>query len=146
MRTNNQRSLRDQRGRFNQGNPGKPKGARNKIAGELKDILSEVIRGEYTAEKIQSYLQALDDADKLRFFVQLLPYLAPKAPAEPPAEEPEDMEGFDLSKLTDEELRIIARLQEKATTPPIRWGPEENPIKEIRRVVIYPDGKEEEIN
>jgi hypothetical protein len=116
---------RDDKGRFAEGNPGKPKGARHKLTGAIKNILMDVFETDFTAEKIRSYIQSLDDADKLRFMVNLLPYIAPKAPPAPPEPEAPEESPFDPSKLSDDELRYLAQLQEKARrdrTPPIRWG------------------------
>jgi hypothetical protein len=134
----NTQSNKDKLGRFTQGNTGKPKGARSRLNAKLKDTLEEVIANEYTAEKIQLYIQELDFTDRLRFFVQLLPYVASKAPAAEVEPEPEENGVIDYSKFTDEELREIVRLQEKAranTTPPIQWRDE--PMT-ITRTIIDP--------
>lgn len=113
---------RDDKGRFSQGNPGKPKGATHRLTGAVKNVLLDVFNTEYTPEKIRAYIQTLDDPDKLRFLVNLLPYIVPKAPPAKP--EPDELKEspFDYSKLTNDELRYLARLQEKVrVTPPIKW-------------------------
>jgi hypothetical protein len=123
---------RDDKGRFAEGNPGKPPGARHRITKHIKNVLAEVVHEHFTPDKIGRYIDSLDDTDKLRFFVNLLPYIAPKAP--PPLPEPKEIEEspFDPSKLSDDELRYLAKLQEKAkrdiqitrtiVEPPIRWA------------------------
>jgi len=134
---------RDNKGRFTEGNSGKPRGAKHKLTARVKQTLEDVIAKEYTSEKIEEYLQELDNTDKLRFFVQLLPYVASKAPAPDPEPDPDETAPLDLSKFTDDELRYIAKLQEKAranNTPPIRWGDEE-PMK-ITRIIVDPKRNE----
>lgn len=115
--------MRDDKGRFLEGNKGKPKGAKHKSTATVKAVLLDVFREEYTPEKIIEYISELSTHDKLRFLTALLPYISPRATA--PEPEPDETPEIDLSKFTDDELRYIAQLQEKAranNTPPIKWG------------------------
>ena len=93
---------------------GRPPGTPNKATQRVKSVLQEVFNKEYTADKIRSCMAFMDDMDKLRFLVQLLPYLAPKHRPEDTAEVlPSNFSRVDLSKLTDDELRSLEAIQQK---------------------------------
>jgi hypothetical protein len=98
---------------------GRPKGTPNKATRRVKAVLMDIFETEYTPEKIRHYMECLDDADKLRFFVQVLPYLAPKH--RPEDDRPIDAPNFntiDLSTLTDKELTALQSIQEKISQAP----------------------------
>lgn len=117
---------------------GRPKGTPNKATKKVKNVLQQVFEEEYTPEKIRAYIQGLDDTDKLRFLVQLLPYLAPKQrPEEPEEVLAPDFNRIDLSSLTDTDLRTLQAIQEKYE---LSAGKE---IKEIRRIIVDPRTGEE---
>lgn len=112
--------MRTNKGTFAAGNAGKPKGTPNKATRAVKSLLQDVFREHYTFDKIGEYMAELSGPDKLRLFANLLPYLIPKAADEPPTASLDDS-PLDVTRLTDEELRYVAALQEKARRPPIEW-------------------------
>ena len=140
---------RTKNGHFAKGNEGKPKGATHKASGRVKSLLFGIMDEHYTPEKIRQYIEDLSDADKLRFMVNLLPYITPKAAPIDDAT-PDEATPIDLSKLTTDELRYIAALQNKAKAietvrPPIEWVNGGEPITEIRRVIIDPKNNKGEL-
>lgn len=93
---------------------GRPKGTPNKATRRVREVLQLVFDEMYTADKIMAYMASLDDTDKLRFMVQLLPYLAPKHRAEDAADVlPSNFSRVDLSKLTDNELIALEAIKQK---------------------------------
>lgn len=93
---------------------GRPKGTPNKATRKVKSTLQKVFDEAYTPEKILEYIEELDDTDKLRFLVQLLPYLAPKHKAEEPEEIlAPDFNRVDLSSLNEKELKMLEAIQQK---------------------------------
>jgi hypothetical protein len=108
---------------------GRPKGTPNKATRRVKAVLMDIFDTEYTPDKIREYMADLDHTDKLRFFVQVLPYLAPKH--RPEDDRPIDAPNFnsiDLSTLSDDELTVLETLQKKV----------EQPTTEITRIIIDP--------
>lgn len=62
------------------GNPaGRPKGAENKLARELRDHLKTVVEDEL--ERLPTYLDSMPDAERLHILLKLLPYVLPKVQA-----------------------------------------------------------------
>jgi hypothetical protein len=59
------------------GNPtGRPKGTPNKISGELRDSMAEFLQGEF--EDLKSKIKRMNIGDRMKFFVDVLPYVVPK--------------------------------------------------------------------
>jgi hypothetical protein len=64
---------------FKAGNPGKPKGAKNKVSIEAKQLLKTILEGEF--EHIQEALDQIRKKDKFKYLELLskyLPYVVPK--------------------------------------------------------------------
>jgi hypothetical protein len=86
---------------FKPGNPGKPKGAKNKIHGDLRDRISEFLSGEFVS--VIADFKMLDSKDKLKFYTDLLQYGLPKLQAT-------SLE-IDIDNITEESIdKIIDRL------------------------------------
>jgi hypothetical protein len=62
--------------KFEKGNPGKPKGAKNKVNTEIRGLIQKLFDDNY--HTIQDDLEALEAKDRLKFLSDLLPYLLPK--------------------------------------------------------------------
>lgn len=59
------------------GNPnGRPRGAKNKVASDIKSWIANLISAN--RQQIESDLESLDPAERLRFFLALLNYAVPK--------------------------------------------------------------------
>ncbi len=85
---------------FKPGNPGKPKGAKNKVNQELRDKISEFLTGNFS--KIVSDFNAMgknEKKDRTRLFIDLLQYGLPKLQAT-------SLE-LNFEDLTDEQLDLI---------------------------------------
>jgi hypothetical protein len=149
INTGENRAERDDKGRFLNGNPGKPKGVKHHSTRLIRNVLFDVFEQEFTPEKITGYMASLDDVDKLRFMVNLLPYMTPRIKPEPENLIIPNPEGgnFDLSVLSDDELRTLLAIQEKVKDqqkpiqPPIAWVKGGEPITEIKRIIIDPKEK-----
>jgi hypothetical protein len=90
-------------GKFEKGNPGKPKGAKNKINTELRELIQKLFDDNYQA--IQDDLEVLEPKDRLKFLSDLLPYLLPKLQSTTHTKE------IDLDGMTEEDLdRLIERI------------------------------------
>ena len=90
-------------GKFEIGNPGKPKGSKNKINAELRELIQKLFDDNYQA--IQDDLEALEPKDRLKFLSDLLPYLLPKLQSTTHTKE------IDLDGMTEEDLdRLIDRI------------------------------------
>jgi hypothetical protein len=90
-------------GKFESGNPGRPKGAKNKINTELRELIQKLFDDNY--QTIQDDLEALEPKDRLKFLSDLLPYLLPKLQSTTHTKE------IDLDGMTDEDLdRLIERI------------------------------------
>ncbi|MFN3759281.1 MAG: hypothetical protein ACK4SF_08705 [Algoriphagus aquaeductus] len=62
--------------KFEKGNPGKPKGAKNKSTQLMKDRIQALFDDNF--DKIQEDLESLEAKDRLKFLTDLMPYLMPK--------------------------------------------------------------------
>lgn len=62
--------------RFEKGNPGKPKGATNKVHNKVKEAIVKFL--EDNVDDIQESFDSLNAAQKLQFIAEVLPYAAPK--------------------------------------------------------------------
>jgi len=90
-------------GKFEIGNPGKPKGAKNKVNTELRELIQKLFDDNY--QTIQDDLEALEPKDRLKFLSDLLPYLLPKLQSTTHTKE------IDLGGMTEEDLdRLIDRI------------------------------------
>jgi hypothetical protein len=90
-------------GKFEIGNPGKPKGAKNKVNTELRELIQKLFDDNY--QTIQDDLEALEPKDRLKFLSDLLPYLLPKLQSTTHTKE------IDLDGMTEEDLdRLIDRI------------------------------------
>lgn len=71
---------RDQKGRFIEGNPGKPAGAVTKVSAEVRDILFQAMRGE--VDNITEALRLVRQDDPYHYLnvvVKLLGFMLPRA-------------------------------------------------------------------
>lgn len=63
-------------GKFEKGNAGRPKGAKNKVNGQMRDLIQRLFDDNF--DTIQQDLDSLEAKDRLKFLSDLLPYLLPK--------------------------------------------------------------------
>lgn len=90
-------------GKFEKGNPGKPKGAKNKVNTELRGLIQKLFNDNF--DKIQEDLEILKPKDRLKFLSDLLPYLLPKLQSTTHNTE------IDLDTMTEEDLdKLIDRI------------------------------------
>nr|HMP31831.1 hypothetical protein [Saprospiraceae bacterium] len=61
---------------FKKGEGGRPKGALNKTAKQIKELLTEIVSIEF--ESLSERMNQLSDKERLEILVKLLPYLLPK--------------------------------------------------------------------
>ncbi|MBM3403260.1 MAG: hypothetical protein FJY21_13330 [Bacteroidetes bacterium] len=61
---------------FQKGNPGRPKGAKNKSPQLMRDRIQALFDNNF--ELIQEDLESLNPKDRLKFLTDLIPYLLPK--------------------------------------------------------------------
>ena len=62
--------------KFEKGNPGKPKGAKNKSTLIMRERILSIFDDNF--DKIQEDLESLEAKDRLKFLTDLMPYLMPK--------------------------------------------------------------------
>jgi hypothetical protein len=62
--------------KFIKGNPGRPKGSKNRVNSQMRDLIQSLFDDNY--ETIQDDLESLEPKDRLKFLSDLLPYLLPK--------------------------------------------------------------------
>jgi hypothetical protein len=86
-------------GKFEKGNPGKPKGAKNKVNTEIRGLVQKLFDDNY--ETIQEDLESLEPKDRLKFLSDLLPYLLPKLQSTTHSQK------IDLDQLSGDELDIL---------------------------------------
>jgi hypothetical protein len=72
----NNGNIRDEIGRFTNGNPGKPKGAASNASAKVKNAISKFL--EDNIEKVQESFDTLKPIEKLQFIANILPYAVPK--------------------------------------------------------------------
>lgn len=90
-------------GKFEKGNPGKPKGAKNKVNTQMRDLIQQLFDDNF--DKIQEDLEILEPKDRLKFISDLLPYLLPKLQSTTHNTE------IDLDSMTEEDLdKLIDRI------------------------------------
>lgn len=71
--------IRDDKGKFAKGNPGKPKGAVVKVSVKVREAIVSFL--EKNIDKIQDDFDTLKPREKLQFVAELLSYAAPKLSA-----------------------------------------------------------------
>lgn len=86
-------------GKFEKGNAGRPKGAKNKVSTELRGLIQKLFDDNY--QTIQDDLESLEPKDRLKFLTDLLPYLLPKLQSTTYSQK------IDLDSLTEEELGLL---------------------------------------
>jgi|SRR5690554_2226642 len=77
---NTEQNGRDNKGRFKEGNKGKPKGATNKNTRDLKDFITDFLNEK--AYEIPHIWDSLDDKDKATLFLHLSRLVLPKVKEE----------------------------------------------------------------
>lgn len=91
-------------GKFEKGNAGRPKGAKNKINTEIRGLIQKLFDDNY--HTIQDDLEVLDPKDRLKFITDLMPYLLPKLQSTTHTTE------IDLDSFTDDQLdALIERIR-----------------------------------
>lgn len=89
--------------KFEKGNPGRPKGAKNKATGQIRERIQTLFDDNF--QTIQEDLESLDPKDRLKFLIDLLPYLVPKLQTTTYSQ------TIDLDSMTDEDLdKLINRI------------------------------------
>jgi hypothetical protein len=88
------------------GNPdGRPRGTQNKLNTKVKGFLTTILEENF--ESVQAAFAQLDGKDKVKYWIDMLPYVVPKLQSMSAA--------IDFEKLTDEDLdEIIERLKQGA--------------------------------
>jgi hypothetical protein len=86
-------------GKFEKGNPGKPKGAKNKVNTQMRDLIQQLFDDNF--EKIQEDLEVLEPKDRLKFLSDLLPYLLPKLQSTTHSKK------IDLDSMNEEDLDLL---------------------------------------
>ena len=86
-------------GKFEKGNPGRPKGAKNKFNSQMRDLIQQLFDDNY--ESIQEDLESLEPKDRLKFLSDLLPYLLPRL------QSTNYSQKIDLDGMTNEDLDIL---------------------------------------
>ncbi len=86
-------------GKFEKGNPGRPKGAKNKVNTEIRGLIQKLFDDNY--HTIQDDLEALEPKDRLKFITDLMPYLLPKLQSTTHTTE------IDLDGMSEEDLDIL---------------------------------------
>lgn len=76
METDNNGLIRDDKGRFGLGNPGKPKGAASNASAKVKEAIVNFL--ENNVEQIQDSFDKLKPLEKLQFIANIIPYAIPK--------------------------------------------------------------------
>jgi hypothetical protein len=64
------------KGKFQKGNKGKPKGAINKTTAETKELIQNIVSSKL--ENINELLEQLEPKEQLDVIIKLLPYIVPK--------------------------------------------------------------------
>lgn len=85
--------------KFQKGNPGRPKGAKNKVNAQMRDLIQKLFDDNF--DTIQEDLESLEPKDRLKFLSDLLPYLLPKLQSTTYSQ------TIDLENLQDGELDVL---------------------------------------
>lgn len=86
-------------GKFEKGNAGRPKGAKNKASGQMRDLIQQLFDDNF--DKIQEDLESLEAKDRLKFLSDLLPYLLPKLQSTTYSQK------LDLDSMSEEDLDLL---------------------------------------
>lgn len=86
-------------GKFEVGNPGRPKGAKNKSTQLMRDRIQALFDDNF--DKIQDDLESLDPKDRLKLMTDLLPYLLPKLQSTTYSQ------TIDLDSMNEEDLDFL---------------------------------------
>lgn len=90
-------------GKFEKGNAGRPKGAKNKSSGQMRDLIQKLFDDNF--DKIQEDLESLEAKDRLKFMTDLMPYLLPKLQSTTYSQK------LDLDSMSEEDLeKLIDRI------------------------------------
>ena len=85
--------------KFETGNPGKPKGAKNKSTLQIRDRIQTLFDDNF--ETIQEDLESLEAKDRLKFMTDLMPYLMPKLQSTTYSQK------IDLDGMSEKDLDIL---------------------------------------
>jgi hypothetical protein len=85
--------------KFQIGNPGKPKGAKNKSTQLMRDRIQTLFDNNF--DKIQEDLESLEAKERLKFLTDLMPYLMPKLQSTTYSQK------IDLDSMEEEDLDIL---------------------------------------
>ena len=92
--------------KFEKGNPGRPKGAKNKVNTQMRDLIQQLFDDNF--DTIQEDLENLDPKDRLKFLSDLLPYLLPKLQSTTHSQK------IDLDSMSEEDLeKLIDRIAQE---------------------------------
>jgi hypothetical protein len=101
------------KGQFEKGNSGKPKGAKNKATILGRDIIEEHFIAKGGLAALLRDIAAMEsERDRVTAQIKLLEFFIPKQ-RETTVEQTNSQPNFDLSKLTDAELRKYIELSTK---------------------------------
>ena len=84
---------------FQKGNPGRPKGSKNKSPQVMRDRIQALFDNNF--ELIQEDLESLNPRDRLKFLTDLIPYLLPKLQTTTFSQK------IDLQELNEQDLDIL---------------------------------------
>jgi hypothetical protein len=102
--------MKDERGQFLPGNPGRPKGSGNRVTTKLRQQVQQLLEDNY--EVVLADLKKLDAKSRADLWVRLLEYVVPKLTrTEAVAVEKAKP---DLSKLSHQEKKDLVTLLTKA--------------------------------
>lgn len=87
--------------KFEKGNQGKPKGAKNKNTIIMRDRIQSLFDTNF--ETIQNDLESLEPKDRLKFLTDLMPYLMPKLQSTTYTNE------IDLDGMTGDQLDVLIK-------------------------------------
>ncbi|UJP65537.1 hypothetical protein [Mongoliitalea daihaiensis] len=86
-------------GKFEKGNSGRPKGAKNKVNTQMRDLIQQLFDANF--DTIQEDLESLEPKDRLKFMTDLLPYLLPKLQSTTYSQR------IDLDSMSEEDLDLL---------------------------------------
>lgn len=76
MESENNGEIRDHKGKFLPGNPGKPKGAASNSSARVKDAILQFL--DRNIDAVQDSFDSLKPIEKLQFITAIIPYAVPK--------------------------------------------------------------------